>query len=145
MSSDNPYLDVFTATESNTPLFIILMVVAIIGVALALFGKFFLKNWQTVIVGAVIAVLAGGSGGINMLIHENTKAEVIKNMQHNVKSKYNADLSVETLPKAEDRDKPNSYIAKFIDGAKTEYRFKFDKETNEPSLVMEESQPEEIK
>lgn len=136
MPSDSPYLDVFMSAETSTPLFITLMIFAVIGVALALFGKFYLNNWKTVTLGVIVAVLAGGWGGIDMLIHENTKQEVIKNMQQNVKSKYNADLYVDTLPKVADRDKPNLYSAKFIDGPKTEYLFRFDKETNEPEFVM---------
>jgi hypothetical protein len=134
MSPETQYADVFMPTATNIPLIGIFVVVAVIGLAFALFGKFYLNNWKAVIAGAVIFVIAGGVAGTVRVIHANVESQVIQNMKDNVKQKYNAEFWVDELPKAEDRDKPNPYTAKFIDGGKTEYMITFDRNTNEPSL-----------
>jgi hypothetical protein len=134
--AETPYADVFMNTDQNIPLIVVLSVAALLGIGVALWGKFYLNNWKSVTVGAILFILAAGGVGVTQLIHSSTEAQVVSNMQKNVKEKYNAELWVDDIPKVDDREKPQTYTAKFIDGGKTEYKFSFDRNTNEPSLTM---------
>lgn len=135
--AETQYADVFMNTDQNLPLILALAIAALLGIVVAGWGKFYLQNWKSVIAGATLFVLAGGSLGVTQIIHASTESQVVTNMQKNVKEKYNAELWVENLPKSENRDKPNTYTAKFIDGGKTTYEFSFDRNTNEPSLSVQ--------
>lgn len=132
--AETQYADVFMNTDQNVPLLVALSIAALLGIGVAVWGKFYLNNWKSVAIGAALFVLAGGGLGVTQLIHASTESQVITNMQKNVKNKYNAELWVDELPKTGDRDKPNTYTAKFIDGGKTTYEFSFDRNTNEPAL-----------
>lgn len=134
LPAETQYADVFMNTDQNIPLIVALSVAALLGIGVAVWGKFYLNNWKSVAIGAVLFVLAGGALGVTQLIHASTESQVITNMQKNVKDKYNAELWVDELPKTGERDKPQTYTAKFIDGGKTTYEFSFDRTTNEPTL-----------
>lgn len=136
--AETQYTDVFMSADQNVPLIVALSIAALLGIGVAVWGKFYLNNWKTVIIGVSLFVLAGGGLGVTQLIHASTESQVISNMQKNVKNKYNAELWVDELPSSGDRDKPNNYTAKFIDGGKTTYKFSFDRKTNEPALSMPE-------
>lgn len=134
--AETQYADVFMNTDQNIPLIVVLSIVALIGVGFAAWGKFYLNNWKTVIAGGILFLLAGLGLGVTQIVHASTESQVISNMQKNVKQKYNAELWVDTIPSSDNRDKPNTYTAKFIDGGKTTYQFSFDRKTNEPSLSI---------
>lgn len=136
--SATPYADVFMNTDQNIPLIVALAIATVLGIGVAAWGKFYLNNWKSVAVGAALFVLAGGGLGVTQLIHSSTEAQVVSNMKKNVKDKYNAELWVDQIPSSGDRDKPQTYTAKFIDGGKTTYQFSFDRTTNEPTLSLPE-------